>query len=59
MAEKQLGDWGGSNESFFYFLIGVNVKIPTKKGAGRQASRKKAQCLLGQVQSLRKAEPLP
>ena len=58
MAEKPLGDWGGSNESFCYFLIGVSVKISDQKG-GRLASRKKAHCLLGQVQSLRKAEPLP
>ena len=36
MAEKPLGDWGGSNESFFFLLIGVNVKISDQKG-GRQA----------------------
>ena len=36
MAEKPLGDWGGSNESFFFFLIGVDVKISDQKG-GRQA----------------------
>ena len=58
MAEELLGDWGRSNESFFNFLIGVNIKISDQKG-GRQASRKKAQCPLGKAQSLRKAEPLP
>ena len=43
MVEKPLGDWGGSNESFFFFWLVSMLKYPTKKGAGRQASRKKAQ----------------